>query len=98
MCLKISAMDTATSVLPTNGPGRKSYARDFKLTVVNHYRENNLYQTSRRFSLNLKTVLRWVADEEKLKIAKNGSKRTVTAREAAFPEMEAELYREYNSL
>ena len=53
-------MDTATSVLPTNGPDekakRKSYAREFKLTVVNHYRENNLYQTSRRFALNTKTV------------------------------------------
>ena len=37
-------------------------------------------------------------DEEKLKKAKKGSKRTITVRKAAFPEMEAELYQEYKSL
>ena len=95
----------AASVLPSNGSDsgkakRKSYAREFKLTIVNHYRENNLYQTSKRFSLNTKTSLRWAADEEKLKKAKKGSKRTITVRKAAFPEnlMEAALYQEYKSL
>ena len=96
------ATAAAASVLPSNGSDsgkakRKSYAREFKLTVVNHYQENNLYQTSKRFSLNTKTILRWVADKEKLKKAK-GSKRTITVRKVAFPEMEAALYQEYKSL
>ena len=46
------ATAAGTSVLPSNGSGkakRKSYAREFKLTVVNHYRDhNNLYQTPNR--------------------------------------------------
>ena len=95
------ASATCASVLPSNGPGkakRKSYAREFKLTVVNYYRVNNLYQTSKRFSLNTKPILRWVIDDGKLKEAKKGSKRAVTARKAAFSEVEAELYQEYKSL
>ena len=48
--------------------------------------------------MNTKTILRWVADEEKLKKAKKESKRTITVRKAAFPEMEAALYQEYRSL
>ena len=43
------ATAAGASVLPSNGSGkakRKSYAREFKLTVVNHYCDNNLYQTS----------------------------------------------------
>ena len=45
------ATAAGASVLPSNGSGkakRKSYAREFKLTVVNHYCDNNLYQTSNR--------------------------------------------------
>ena len=46
------ATAAGASVLPSNRSGkaeRKSYAREFKLTVVNHYRDhNNLYQTSYR--------------------------------------------------
>ena len=52
---------------------------EFKLAVVNHYRDSNLYQTS---LLNMKTILRWAG--KKLKKVKNGSKRMVTARKAAF--------------
>ena len=95
------ATAVSASILSSSGSAkakRKCYTREFKLAVVNHYRENNMYQTSRRFSLNTKTILRWAGDEEKLKKAKKGSKHTVTERKAAFPEMEAKLYREYKSL
>ena len=95
------ATAASVSVLPSNElekAKRKSYAREFKLSVVKYYRENNLYQTTKRFSLNTKTILRWAAEEEKLKKAKKGSKRAITTRKAAFPEMEAELYQEYKSL
>ena len=77
---------------------RKSYTREFKLTVVNFYRANNLYQTSKKFSLNTKTILRWAGDEEKIKDAKKGSKHAVHVRRAMYPEMETELYREYKAL
>ena len=77
---------------------RKSYVREFKLVVVSHYCENKLYQTSKRFSLNTKTILRRVADEEKLKKTKKVTKHMIITRKAAYPEMEAEIYREYESL
>ena len=95
------ATAASVSVLPSNElkkAKRKSYAKELKLFVVKYYRENNLYQTTKRFSLNTKTILRWAAEEEKLKKAKKGSKRAITTRKAAFPEMEAELYQEYKSL
>ena len=38
---------------------RKSYIREYKLEVVSFYREHNLYQTAKRFSLNTKTVGCW---------------------------------------
>ena len=77
---------------------RKSYTREFKLIVVNFYRANNLYQTSKQFSLNTKTILRWAGDEEKIKDAKKGSKHAVHVRRAMHPEMETELYQEYKAL
>ena len=54
---------------------RKSYTREYKPEVVRFYRENNLYQTAKRFSLNTKTIGRWVADKEKIKKSKKASKR-----------------------
>ena len=54
---------------------RKSYIREFKISVVEFYRENNNnpYQTSKRFSLNTKTLLRWIGDEDSIKKSKEGS-------------------------
>ena len=79
---------------------RKSYTREFKLSVVKFYRENNnnLYQTSKRFSLNTKTVLRWIGDEEGIKKAKKGSKHRQHVRPPLYPEMEQQLYLEYKQL
>ena len=45
------ATAAGASILLSNRSGkakRKSYAREEKLTVVNHYHDNNLYQTSNR--------------------------------------------------
>ena len=45
------ATAAGVSILPSNRLGkakRKSYAREFKLTVVNHFHDNKLYQTSNR--------------------------------------------------
>ena len=45
---------------------RKSYTREFKLNVVKFYRDNgnNLYKTHKMFSLNTKTILRWISSEK----------------------------------
>jgi len=79
---------------------RKSYTREFKLSVVKFYRENNnnLYQTSKRFSLNTKIVLQWVGDEEGIKNSKKGSKHRQHVRPPLYPEMERQLYLEYKEL
>ena len=77
---------------------RKSYSREYKLEVVKFYRENNLYQTSKKYSLNTKTVLRWVKDEHKLKKARKGSKHLQHHRRAAHPEVEEKLYSEYKEM
>ena len=61
---------------------KKSYTREYKLEVVHFYRENNLYQTAKRFSLNTKTIGLWVADEEKTKKSKKASERLYHARGA----------------
>ena len=46
---------------------RKSYGREEKLKTLKFYWDNghNLYKTT-YFSLNTKTVLRWIEDEEKI--------------------------------
>ena len=59
------------------------------------YHENNLYK---KFSLNTKTVGRWVKDEEKIKKSTKASKRVSFTRQCQFPEMEEELYCEYKQL
>ena len=86
------------NVLPAVKRSRMSYTREYKLEVVKFYRENNLYQTAKRFSLNTKTVGRWVADAEKIKKSKKASKRVAHSRRCQYPDLEEELYREYKNL
>ena len=52
---------------------RQSYKRERKLEVTAFYHSSNLYKTSREFSLNTKTILRWVKDEQKIRGSKKGS-------------------------
>ena len=64
----MAASEAASRQRTLDGPidhpkTRKSYTREYKLEMV---REHNLYQTAKRFSLNTKTVGRWVSDEEKI--------------------------------
>ena len=77
---------------------RKSYTREFKLSVVAFYKNNNLYRTSKYFSLNTKTVLRWVANETKITESPKHSKHCVPIRRAHHPQMEAALVREFKEL
>ena len=79
---------------------QKSYTREFKLSVVEFYRKNNnnLYQTSKRFSLNTKTLLRWIGDKDSIKKSKKGSKHRQHVRPPMYPETERQLYLEYKQL
>lgn len=77
---------------------RKSYTREFKLDVVTWYRQNTLYATSKKFSLNTKTILRWAANETSIKESKKGSKHAKHAVKGAQHEIEAALYQEYKDL
>jgi transposase-like protein len=75
--------------LPINAPKRrKSYTREFKLEVVKFYREHNLYQMAKQFSLNTKTVGRWVADEDQRKKSRKASKHVTHTRKCQFPDLE----------
>ena len=79
---------------------RKSYTREEKIRVVQFYHDNgkNLYQACKKFSLNSKTVLRWIKDEPAIRESKKGSKRVKFIRKPQHPEMEAKLYLEYKEL
>ena len=85
---------------PPDKRRRKSYTRETKLKVVEFYysRQKNLYQTSKHFELNTKTVLRWVKDEEKIRHSRKGSKHAKHDRPAKYPDVEERLYREYRGL
>ena len=100
--VKVHVMEMAEQVFvdATSKKARKSYSREEKLKVVKNYHDNgkNLYRTCKRFSMNSKTVMRWVKDEEKIRGSSKGSKRVKFDRRAQYPEMEAKLYLEYKEL
>ena len=79
---------------------RKSYSREEKLKVVRYYYGNNenLYRTCKTFSLNSRTVKRWIDNHDKIEERKKGSKRVKFARSSQYPEMEEKLHVEYKEL
>ena len=79
---------TLANTLATSKTSRKSYPREFKLSVVKFYRENNLYKTSNKFSLNTKTLLRWKADEQNISDSPTGSRHVKHSKGATYPQME----------
>ena len=58
-------LTVAGTVTGTKNAQTKSDTRGFKLNVMLFYRQNNLYQTSKKFDLNTiaKTMLQWAATE-----------------------------------
>ena len=58
----------------------------------------NLYRTCKHFSLNSKTVLRWIKDHTAIYYSKKGRKRVQFKRSAKHPDIEEILYREYKGL
>ena len=68
---------------------RRSYTREEKLKVIGFYHSNgkNLYQTCKKFSLNTKTVLRWIHAEEAIRDSGKGRRRIDFKRTAMHPDM-----------
>ena len=79
---------------------RKSYTREQKLDVLRWFSLNgqNLYCTCQQFSLNTKTLPRWVKDHSAIYNSKKGRKRVQFQRTAEHPDMEEMLYEEYKGL
>ena len=79
---------------------RKSYSREDKLKVFTFYHSNekNMYQTTKRFGLNSRTVMRWVRNKKNIRESQKGRKRVAFTRSALFPDMEQKLYDEYKNL
>ena len=52
----------------------RAYTREFKLSVVNWFRENgsNISQTSREFNIGRQRIREWVKNEERIKKLRNG--------------------------
>ena len=75
----------------------KSYAREFKLTVVRWFHENgkNAHQTSQHFNLDRRQVRNWVKAEEKIKKQKLNAKASGRGWRAHFPEAEKQLHNEF---
>ena len=59
---KMSISETAIMEVKRNKLRRKSYAREFKLTVVTWFHENgkNVHQTLQHFNLDRKQLRNWV--------------------------------------
>lgn len=94
-------MDTSThSKIP-----RKSYTREFKLRVVEHYREaregntkTRISDTARHFNLDDSNVRRWLKSEIKLKHSPKGAKSQSSGRKSFFPELEKQIHEEFTEI
>ena len=62
---KMSISETVIMEVKCNKLRRKSYVREFKLTVVTWFHENgkNVHQMSQHFNLDRKQVCNWVKAE-----------------------------------
>ena len=91
---KTSISETVIMEVKRNKLRRKSYAREFKLTVVTWFHENgkNVHQ---HFNLDTKQVRNWVKAEEKIRKQKLNAKAPGRRRKARFPEAEKQLHDEY---
>lgn len=79
---------------------RKSYSRETKLDIISFYHVNarNLYQTAKKFSLNTKTILRWLKDEENIRESKKCCRRVKLKCRGRYPDVEERLYDDLKQL
>ena len=90
---------TLDGTAPAPVAKRKSDTREEKLKVVKFYFDNgkDLYQTSKKLSLNTKNILRWIRAEEQIRDSSKGRRRGEFQRTALHPEMK-KLHSEYREL
>ena len=76
---------------------RKSYAREFKLTVVTWFHENgrNVHQKLQHFNLDRKQVRNWVKAEQKIRKQKLNANAPRRGKKARFPETGKQLHDEF---
>ena len=79
---------------------RKSYTREFKLQVIDYYRDprNTLYATAKHFSVDKKCILRWSSEETKIKESSKGSRKSQRAKKGPYEQMEEVLVNEFQKL
>ncbi len=78
---------------------RKSYTREEKIGILNFYHDGNTqYRTCKEFNLNTRTLERWIKNEQKIRGSKRGTRKMGSGRQAFYPDMEAELYKQFSEL
>ena len=89
---------TLTGAVPKSS--RKSYTREFKLQVIDYYRNprNTLYATAKHFSVDKKCILRWSSEETKIKKSSKGSKHCQHTKRGPYERMEEVLVKEFQEL
>lgn len=96
--LEISSSTDNSSKTPSNGCGRLSYPREFKLMVIEHYRANgqNKYRTCKEFQITKSMLNGWLQKAEKIHISRPGAlKSGRSGRRPQFPEIEEKLFQLY---
>lgn len=81
---------------------RKSYTKEFKLKVIEYFKDlsldnvkNRIIETAKHFGIDESNVRRWVKTEVKLQETPKGSKSHGSGRKSLYPEMERQLHREF---
>ena len=94
---KTSTSETVIMEVKRNKLRRKSYAREFKLTVVTRFHKNgkNVHQTSQHFNLDRKQVCNWVKAEEKIGKQKLNAEAPGRGQKDHFPEAEKQLHNKF---
>ena len=71
----------------------RAYAREFKLSVVNWFRENgsNFSQTSRGFNIDCKRIREWVKNKESIKKLRNHARKNKSKQPGRFALAETKL-------
>ncbi|VDM54882.1 unnamed protein product [Angiostrongylus costaricensis] len=75
---------------------RISYPREFKLMVIDHYKENgqNKYRTCKKFQITKSMLNGWLSKIDMIRESRPGSLKT--GRRPQFPEMEQQLFSLYS--
>ena len=79
---------------------RRSYTREKKIEVLEWYFNNgrNRYQACKKFAINSKILAEWLRDEAKIRASNRGTRKMGARRKPFWPDMEAELVRQFREL